>query len=141
MYKSVLEMLSEVELETDKQKQINLLRTYSTNKQFILLLRYAFFNKQKCSFDTVPKYKPNMVAPTLSYIKIENAIGRLRFFFEGPDFIVPTKKREDRLASILEELSWTEAVQYEMLIMNTFESTTVSRELILEAIPDVVEID
>ena len=42
MYKSVLEMLSEVELETDKQKQINLLRTYSTNKQFILFIKFSW---------------------------------------------------------------------------------------------------
>jgi hypothetical protein len=139
MYKSVLEMFGDVEAETNKQKQIELLQSYATNAQFVLFLRYAFFNVRKSTFTQIPLYKPNMVEPTFSYIKIENAIARLRFFFDGSDYIISHQKREDRLASILEELSWTESAQYEMLILNTFKSITVSKELILEAVPTMVE--
>ena len=66
MYKSVLEMFGDVEAETNKQKQIELLQSYATNAQFVLFLRYAFFNVRKSTFTQIPLYKPNMIEPTFS---------------------------------------------------------------------------
>jgi len=134
-------MLSSVEKESTKEKQIELMQSYAkTHPHFKHFLHWAFFNKRKPAFSDIPPYKTNMVDITFSYIKLEKAIPMLRFFFEGPDMIPLPKKREDRLLSILEEMSWLETPVYEQLIMNKYKNPVLNKKLVKQAFPDMEDI-
>jgi hypothetical protein len=140
MYVSITEMISDIEAESSKDKQIKLIKSYALKyPQFKYFLRYAFFNKLNPCFSKIPDYKTNMVDITFSYVKLEKALSSLKFFFEGPDMIVHPKRRQDRLISLLEEMSWLECSLYEMLVLNNFKNSILTKELVIEALPDMEE--
>jgi hypothetical protein len=138
MYVSITEMISDIEAESLKDKQIKLIKSYTLKyPQFKYFLRYAFFNNLNSCFTKIPDYKTNMVDITFSYVKLEKALSSIKFFFEGPDMIVGAKKREDRLVSLLQEMSWLETPVFEMLVLNNFKNSVLTKELVIEALPEM----
>jgi len=143
MYISIPEMLTDIETSVVLEEKVIKLRKHASDPRFKLFLQWAFFNTKKPTITNIPEYKPNMVDVTFSYIKLEKAIQSLKFFFEGEYFIFSEKKRLDRMLSILEEISWIEAPYFEYLIMNKFnqfKNITLTKEFILQVIPDMKEI-
>lgn len=132
-------MISDIENQKTKQEQIKVLKQYSALPEFKLFLHYAFNNKLKPLFKEIPPYDPNMVDITFSYIKMEKALNSLKFFFDGSDAIPSEKRREDRLLSILEEMSWIESPTYEMLVLNKFKNKILTKKLITDA--NIMETD
>ena len=54
-----------------------------------------------------------------------------------------SKKRDDKLLCILEEISWLEAPLFESLVLNNFKNYTqvyFTKEEVLEALPEMKDI-
>ena len=142
MYTPIGEMIGHIEDQKTKQEQIQSIRTYAEKyPEFRMFLHFAFFNKLKPLFTSIPDYAPNTVDITFSYIKMEKGLQSLKFFFEGKDMIVNTKRREDRLISILEEMSWLETPIYEMLVLNKFKNKILTKKLVIEALPKMETVE
>jgi hypothetical protein len=138
MYISIGEMIADIESASSKQEQIKQVQAYYKKyPEFKYFLKYAFFNNLEPVYRSIPNYKSNMVDLTFSYIKLENALKSLKFFFNGPDLIKSEVKRTDRLLSILEEMSWKETYIYEMLVLNKFKNKILTKKLIQEALPEL----
>lgn len=137
MYKSIVELVSTIESETDNQKQIELIKKISkTNPNLKIFFKWAYFNTKAPVITEIGDYKPNHVAIGLSYMKFEKAMRMLPRFFGVPY----TKKLKDSLFMILEEMSWLEAPTFENLIMNSYSNTHISKDTLKEAFPDIEEI-
>lgn len=129
-------MVADIESCVCNDDRIKMIQSYATKyPQFNLFLGYAFFNPTKSSFGSIPSYKSNLVDITFSYIKMEKGLLQLKYFFEGKDFIVNTKKRTDKLLAILEEMSWEETPIYEKLVLNKYKNDIITKDLILTALP------
>lgn len=140
MYKSIIEMIGDIEEDTTKEDRIKTIQSYAKQyPQFKLFLHYAFFNEAKSSFDVIPEYKPNMVGITFSYVKLEKGLQQLKYFFQGKDFILNNKKRTDKLLSFLEEMSWLETSTFEMLILNNYKNKILTKKLVIDALPEFAE--
>lgn len=138
MYITIGEMIADIESAQSKQDQIKQVQAYYKKyPEFRYFLKYAFFNELEPAYTKIPDYNPNMVDVTFSYIKLENAIKSLKFFFKGSDLINPEVKRTNRLISILEEMSWKETSLYEMLVLNKFKNKILTKKLIQEALPEL----
>ena len=131
-------MIADIESAQSKQDQVKQVQIYYKKyPEFRYFLKYAFLNELEPAYNKIPDYKPNMVDVTFSYIKLENAIKSLKFFFKGSDLINPETKRTNRLVSILEEMSWKETSLYEMLVLNKFKNKILTKKLIQEALPEL----
>lgn len=144
MYIAISDMLQDIGSSSSKEERVQKIKTYSvTHPHFVQFLRWAFFNTKKPIYENIPDYSPHMVDIGLSYIKLEKAVGSLKYFFEGPEFIENPKKRNDKLLSILEEISWLEAPLFESLVLNQFKNYTIvycTKEEVLEALPEMKDI-
>lgn len=137
MYKSIVELVSEIEKETDTQKQIQLIQKLSKeNRDLKTFFQWAYFNTQTAVITEIGDYKPNHVPIGLSYMKLEKAMRMLPRFFN----VHLSKKVTDVLYSILEEMSWLEVPTYEALVMNKYTNKLISKETVLQAFPEMKEI-
>lgn len=137
-------MLQDIGSSSTKEERVQKIKTYAkTHPYFANFVRWALFNNKKPVYTNIPDYKPNMVDIGLSYIKLEKALSYLKYFFEGPEFIRDQKKRDDKLLTVLEEISWLEAPLFESLVLNQFKNYTIvyfTKEEVLEALPDMKDI-
>jgi hypothetical protein len=138
MYKSINEIIVEIEESPSTESQLALVRKYAQELPYVKpFLKWAVLNDKVPTFDKIPEYKQNMVGITFSYIKLENALKSLPYFFAGPNYMANKKRKMDKLFSILQEMSWLETSLYEDLVMNKFKHKVLTKEFVLEAFPSM----
>jgi hypothetical protein len=144
MYTSISDMLTDIGSLKTKEQKIEKIKYYAkAYRYFENFLRWSLFNPKTPVYKKIPEYNPNMVDISLSYIKLEKALSSLKYFFDGPEFVQNSKKRDDKLLCILEEISWLEAPLFESLVLNNFKNYTqvyFTKEEVLEALPEMKDI-
>jgi hypothetical protein len=130
------EILNEIRQAKTKEEKLNLLKE-NKSEDLMLIFKLGYGNHSTPYRNGVPKYIPDDSPHGLSYTNLHNELPRMKFFYDSKSKIFDEKFRDKKLTNILQMLHFSEASLLENIFTQKLDVYGITKELILEAYPEL----